>query len=129
MGAAARTRRGSGDPAELGGSAENRTGLSLPGAAPSRGSGVDFVRVEIIRSESPGEVLPAKRGWKKATGGRAVEMEAAGQDHSPRDAARIGQGANQCGGSFGDGSSVTQILITRSPTTWPWRSRRKFRPA
>src|SRR5579859_1106505 len=92
MGAAARTRRWPGNPAEFGGSAADRTGVALPRAASSGGPGVDLGGMEGFRPQPKGEVLSADGRRKEGAGCRTVEMEAIGENNRARDASGIEAG-------------------------------------
>src|SRR5438067_1576579 len=86
VGAAARSWRGPGDPAQLGGALANRARLSLSGAASAGSARADCVRMESIRAEPAGEILPADGCRKEAARERAIQMEDARQDDCPRNA-------------------------------------------
>src|SRR5690242_620609 len=92
MGAAAWARRWPGDPAQFGGSAADRTGVALPCAPSSRGTGADLGGMEGFRPQPKGEVLSADLRRKEGAACRTVEMEAIGENNSARDASGMRMG-------------------------------------
>src|ERR1017187_8462295 len=89
--------------------------------APAGGSRVDRLAVEGLRDEPAGQVLPADRGGQEAATGRAVQVEFAGENHQPRDAAGVGR--EKCDSNSGGKGGATPTWMTKLRTTWRWTPR------